>query len=208
MIRQASPQHHGDVARLRVPFLYPFLPRFLQRLVSKLWFLSFLAPKWERRYLILLGSFLYKFIDSSSSNPKGTPLPVESVDIHIVSSPDADDDVSGIAEAFWMLPPEQRNCVFVVSTLRKKYYYAASSRDDALAWVNSVQQARQEAITRGMGHAPDGSYPRSWESYDILGRRLVSSKDRVRAKVEEHVSREMEMSTFSEGGPLPRGYYG
>ena len=36
----ASPQHHGLVQKLHIPFFYSWLPRFLQRLVSSVGFLG------------------------------------------------------------------------------------------------------------------------------------------------------------------------
>jgi len=204
---QASPQHHGYVMRLRVSPFYAILPRLLQKLISRLWsaIASFVgAPRWERRYLLLLGSYLYKFEDATRPNPKGSPVPLEAVDVHLINLA-YPDDVDTMGEESLRQLPVGYGGVFVVCTLRKKYYYATSSREEALTWVNSIRQARQEAITRSMGHAPSDSYPKSWEYYDQLGTKFVKTKDRIRAKVEE-----MEMtSSFGEtSGPLPRGYFG
>ena len=76
------------------------------------------------------------------------------------------------------------------------------------AWVNSLRQARQEAVTRSMGHAPADSYRKAWSYFDGLGKNLVKSKERIRRKMEEQGMREMEMSSLSPGGGLPRGIYG
>lgn len=164
-----------------------------------MWCFKFLRPHWQSRYLILLGSYLYKFANETGTEPKGSPLHIETLDAHLV---DSDFDL-GIA--VHSLPPGYTT-VIAVTTLRKKYFYACASHEDAIAWINSLREARHEAVTRYMGHANTDSYPSKWAYFDSLGRSLAQSKDRIRRRMEE--SREMEMSSLTEGGPAPRGYYG
>jgi hypothetical protein len=208
---QASPQHHGLVMKLHVSPLYAILPLFLQKLVARIWCLSFLAPKWESRYLILLGSFLYKFTDKAPSNPnitpKGSPVPIETIDVEIIEPSLLAREHHPMAIALQELPLGLK-CVFSVSRLHKKHYYATADREQATSWLNSLREARQEAITRRMGHAPDASFPKAWTNFDNLGRNLMKSKDRIRARIEDHNLRELEMSNVVEGGPFPRGYHG
>jgi hypothetical protein len=210
----ALPQHHGLVMKLHVSPLFSFLPLFLQKLIARMWCFSFLKPKWESRYLILLGSFLYKFTDNAVSNPKitpkGSPVPVETIDVEIIEPSlllARGGEQHPMAVALQHLPP---GCtyVFSVARLRKTHYYAAADRDQATTWVNSLLEARQEAITRSMGHAPDASFPKAWTYFDNLGRNLMKRKDRIRDRIEEGNLREMEMSNLVEGGPFPRGYHG
>jgi hypothetical protein len=208
---KASPQQHGLVMKLHVSPLYGFFPLFLQRLIARIWCLSFLAPKWESRYLILLGSFLYKFTDNLSLNskdtPKGSPVPIETVDVEIIELSSLAREYHPMAMALQKLPPGF-TCVFSVSRLHKTHYYACQNREQATEWLNSLREARQEAITRRMGHAPDASFPKAWTNFDNLGRNLMKSKDRIRASMEENSRRELEMSNLTEGGPFPRGYHG
>jgi hypothetical protein len=208
---KASPQQHGLVMKLHISPLYNFFPLFLQRLIARIWCLSFLAPKWESRYLILLGSFLYKFTDKTSSKskdtPKGSPVPIETVDVEIIERSSLAREHHPMAMALQKLPPGYQ-CVFSVSRLHKTHYYAATNREQATEWLNSLREARQEAITRRMGHAPDASFPKAWTNFDNLGRNLMKSKDRIRASIEENSRRELEMSNLMEGGPMPRGYHG
>merc|ERR1712137_936858 len=125
------------------------------------------------------------------------------IDVHIVEY------ASEPEFQFVDLPDTRYRAMFTVSTLRKKYYYAVSSREEALTWVNSLRHARQETITRKMGHSGNMPYPKSWEQFDGLGRDLVRSKDRIRHKMEQTQFKEMDMATFSgDGGPMPSGYYG
>jgi hypothetical protein len=199
MIR-ASPSQHGAVYKLQVPVMFSILPSFLQRIICSWSCVSFLAPKWKERYLIQIGNYLYRFKDPQSSTPKGAPVPLEQANVRLMSS--KDDEVECVA-----LPPSVR-AVVIVYTLRKKQYYGVSSREEAMTWLNSIEDGRQEATRRSMGHTRDVPYPKSWEYFDNLGRNFLKSKERIKTKIAESEAREMEMSNFGEGGPAPRGYYG
>ena len=216
---KASPQHHGNVLKLHVGLLYSILPLFLQKFLLQISFLAyFLAPKWKQRYLILLGSYVYKFSNKAKNDPnvsgrksKGSPIPTESINTHVLQGPEDKEalntrDVTA-ATALGLLPPEYTS-VFVVTTMRKSNYYAVTDRQEATAWVNSLRQARQEAVTRSMGHAPVDSYPKEWAYFDGLGKDLVKSKERICRKMEEQCMRELEMSSLSPGGGLQRGVCG
>eukprot|EP00934_Nitzschia_sp_Nitz4_P004335 Nitzschia sp. Nitz4//scaffold131_size63436//12955//13617//NITZ4_006266-RA/size63436-processed-gene-0.96-mRNA-1//1//CDS//3329535241//4325//frame0 len=194
----SAPQQHGVVLKLHIPILFTILPEFLQNIILSFSFLSFLAPSWEQRYLILCGSFLYKFQDQVSTTPKGAPFDLETINVELVKN--------GRFPELGKLPPGYTS-VFCVSTLRRKHYYAVVDEEEALLWSRCLKDARQEAITRNMGHAANVPYPQSWTYYDSLGRNLVKSKERIRERLDEYNMREMEMSTFSDGS-IPRGFYG
>lgn len=98
--------------------------------------------------------------------------------------------------------------VFAVSNGYKKYYFATNTRETARMWVTSLRQARQEAITRSMGHAASDSFPSVWEAFDRLGDLEMGRKENLRRKLREMSQSELEMSGLNDGGPLPRGYYG
>lgn len=197
----SSPQHHSVVLKLHVPLLYSILPEILQNIILSISFLSFLAPTWKQRYLILCGSFLYKFKDQTSEVPKGSPFSLETVQVNAVPNQGA-----SLLE-LGRLPPGFLS-VFSVSTLRRQHYYAVADSEESRVWMNSINEARQELITRNMGHARGVPYPSSWSYFDNLGKGLVKSKERVRQKMEDYSMREMEMSSFAEGGPMSRGYHG
>jgi hypothetical protein len=212
---KASPQNHGTVLKLHVNLLYSVLPLFLQKLILRIPILSssFLAPKWKQRYLILLGSYVYKFSHKAMADPavfadktKGTPIPIESIHVHVLQGPNDTEALNAsdvtAATALSLLPPEY-TAVFVITTARKSNYYAVPCRSDATTWVNSLRQARQEAVTRRMGHAPADSYPQqSWSYFDKLGESLVKTNERIRQRLEQQGMREMEMSSLSPGGGL------
>ena len=194
-----SPQQHGVVLKLHVPIFYSVLPAFLQRIILSFSFLSFLAPSWKQRYLILCGSFLYKFKDQASHAPKGSPFEVSTLSVDKVTNQ--------VFPELGSLPPGF-STVFSVSTLRRQHYYAVADYEEAMLWIRSIKETRHEAITRNMGHASNVPYPKSWSYFDSLGRGLVKSKERIKQRLEESNLREMEMTNFSDAGPMPRGYHG
>lgn len=206
---EASPQHYEYVMKLRIPALFSILPRFLQKIVCRFSCLRFLAPSWERRFLILLGGFLYRFTDDKdpTKEPKGTPMAIESVDINLLQNAEAFREEDA-ALAFDLLPPPGCKAAFCLSTLRKRHYYATVTVEDAETWVNALRQARDEAIKRKMGHAPGESYPPQWTHYDHLGKSWSDRKDRIRQRLQESSVRELELSNITDGAAAPRGYYG
>lgn len=214
-MERASPQHTGRVRKLRVPFLYTMLPKFLQQVVLKVWCFAFLRPIWQSRYLIVLGSYLYKFKDDDGRNlltqqPNGSPVRLDHMNVYLVTANSGHDDQDALI-ALNLLNKTARDegsCIFCVATFRKKYYYACSNHEEAMLWVNTLREACQECVTRTMGHAVNDSFPRNWKYYDALGEDLVNRKDRIRTRLQQSNLRELEMSNFTEGGPLPRGYYG
>jgi hypothetical protein len=195
----SSPQQHDIVLKLHIPVLYNIIPSCLLRIIRALDFLSICLPSWKQRYLILCGSFLYKYKDQSSQVPKGEPFHVETATAKIV--------MKEYSPHVGSLPPGF-DTIFSVSTMRRKHYYAVRDNEEAMIWIRSMQQARQEAITRNMGHAQHVPYPKSWQYFDSLGKSLVKSKERIKERLEGARLREMEMSNFAEAGPLPRGYHG
>lgn len=211
----ASPQHSGPVLKLHSSPLLQVLPLCLRKCVLRLWFLSFLRPTWQPRHLVLLGSYMYKFMGSGSTipmdqtqKPKGAPIAIDGVDVRQM---DRNDD-KAILSCFCPNPPRGYSTLVCVETLRKKYYFACPSHEDALAWVNSLRDARQEAVTRSMGHAHKDSYPTQWSYFDSLGASLAESKDRIRHRMEQSNLRELEMMHLNStidavSSSAPDGYY-
>lgn len=197
---EASPQQHGVVLKLHVPLLYSILPAFLQRFILSWSILSFLAPSWKQRYLILCGSYLYKFKDRSSRIPKGAPFDLEGIQMDMVQL-GRDDSIPEIGS----LPPGYER-IFSVVTLRRRHYYAVADTEEALLWVRSLQEARQAVITRKMGHTNSLPYPQTWTYFDSLGKSLVRTKERIRDRMEESRIREMELTDLSSD--MHRGYHG
>lgn len=206
---EASPQEHGLVQKLHVPLFYSIFPYFIQKCLASIPVLKQLvSPRWETRYLVLLGSYLYKFDDEgykkvAPSQPKGSPLALSSIDVYIVDKDDLRNlSFEGQREFL------EAGTVFCVSTFRKQYYYSVSDHEQATVWVNSILDARQEAIKRSMGHADKDSYPKAWVYFDHLGRNLKNQKERIRIRVERKDIQELEMSQLKEGAPFSSGYFG
>jgi hypothetical protein len=213
LMQRASPQHTGKVGKLRLPLLYAMLPQFLQRIVLKIRLLSFLRPTWQPRHLMLLGSYLYKFKDEDDRNlshqqPNGSPVRLNHMNVYLVTSAHEDYDAIVASGLRHNAAHDSSSVIFCVSTFRKKYYYACINHEEAMVWVNTLRDACHECVTRSMGHATKDSFPSNWKYYDAIAHDLVSRKDRIRNRLQQSNLRELEMSNFSEGGPLPRGYYG
>lgn len=204
-LQNAFPQHSGTVLKLHIPPLYTFLPHFFQTIILQIWCFKFLRPHWQSRYLILLGSYLYKFTTISSVEPKGCPLAMESIDVHLMDESTIVNDIGR------MVPlPIGYTTMICCATFRKKYYYACTSHEEAMAWIHAIRDAQHESVKRSMKqHTPVDSYPTQWNYYDRLGRSIVQRKDRIRKRMEEY--RELELTSIvggGDGGPAPRGYYG
>ena len=198
---RSSPQHEGSVLKLHVPIFYSVLPLFLQTLAQKIPCISrLLAPRWERRHLILVGSFLYRFLDDKHprKGPKGSPLALSAMSFEILSLQRLQDEVG--------LCPPPTGHVIAISTIRKRHYYAVQSREAASEWICALQLARQEAITRSMGHVPSGSFPKSWAYYDTIGANYAERKERIRVTAEMRNLQEMENS-LNDAGPMASGYF-
>jgi len=209
-LRKASPTQTGTVLKLHVPLIYGLSPDCLKQVISSQWFpcVSF-RPQWKERQLVLLGKFLYRFSDENSSSPKGAPIEVDLVQSRLVGHDSEENDWYGIDVALQNLPPGCEG-VFTVSTFGKTRYFAVSSKEEAMTWVQSLQQARQESITRSMGHAGHVPYPKNWDYFDRLGDKLKKRKERIKQTLEKTNMREMEMSSLGEGAgsSMPRSYYG
>eukprot|EP00538_Stauroneis_constricta_P005179 CAMPEP_0119546920 /NCGR_PEP_ID=MMETSP1352-20130426/1154_1 /TAXON_ID=265584 /ORGANISM="Stauroneis constricta, Strain CCMP1120" /LENGTH=255 /DNA_ID=CAMNT_0007591687 /DNA_START=27 /DNA_END=794 /DNA_ORIENTATION=+ len=199
VLLDSTPQHHGPVMKLHTPQLYSILPEFLKRWIRSISFLRFLCPSWKQRYIILCGAFLYKFSSTTSKEPKGSPFEIRSVEVSGASI----DHVDGASQ----LGPGY-GAIVTVSTLRRQHVYAVANKQEAQLWIRSIEEAKQAAITHQMGHANHIPYPTRWKHLDALGSNLVKSKERIKERMESSQLREMETSSFADGGPLPRGFHG
>lgn len=216
MLLKANPNHHGKVLKLHIPTLFLFLPKFLRRILmlsrccKLLPFSSTIVPSWIERELILLGNFVYRFEDDHSIEPKGTPIPMDSTNTNVITLSRI---VPGVLDGFDMntiikatLPLGYKGFFVIDSNGGDKvHYFATTTEEDALIWVNSLLAGRKECITRKMGHAGQIPYPTSWKMIDNLGEDLFKRKERVKNKLRTMEANEFELSN---SGSLPRGYYG
>lgn len=200
-IIDAAPQHHGSVKKLHIPVFYSILPSVIQKIILSIPCLKLFAPSWKERHLILCGAYLYKFKSMTSTTPKGSPFEVEQLAIDILRTRQQAVDFSEIGN----LPPGYTS-IFAVSTLRRRHYYAVSDEEEAMLWVRSLKEARQEGVTRRMGHASNVPYPFSWKHFDSLGKSLLKSKNRIKERLEKQTTEGMEMTSFM-GGQIQNGYY-
>ena len=218
---KGHPQHSGSAYKLHVPFLFLFLPRFLQQwLIQKLnninknkkknttlWLYYFLAswllPKWESRFLILVGRYLYKFVSSINPKapPKGRPIAVISANIFLLSKNDMEciqTHNNMMTLALLLRPPQPQPLlqeslssyhIFAVSSSssvyhsnnhqKTQYFCVPGPIEEAQAWVNALHQAQEDGIRRELGHVPKDSYPSAWKHFDALGDGLLQTQDRL-----------------------------
>jgi hypothetical protein len=206
-LEAAFPQQTGRVSKLHVSPFFSMLPRFLQKLIVNVFLFSFLRPRWKERNLILLGSYLYKFVvegNTDEDDPKGAPVAVDSI-LECRLTDARDDNILAVAQSSLLSRSDQT--VFCIVTFRKQYYFACDSMEDALVWVNALQEAKHECTRRSMGHANRDSYPNQWRYYDSLGKSRLQHKERVRSKVEE--TSEMEMNRLvGEVGLMSNAHFG
>merc|ERR1712151_122846 len=203
---RSAPSHHGCVLKLHVPLLYKMCPTIIQNHLIRSTvcraLCGMIIPTWKERYLIMLGNYIYSFKDSNSASPKGTPILLENVSNVAVIGDNEEQNYGDI-----LLPdlPNGYDSIFCISTFGKTRYYAVSSTEQqAETWVNFVRDGRQEVITRSMGHS-NVPLPTSWRYFDSLANDLVSSRNRIRKRVETLERREIEMTGFMDSSP--RGYY-
>jgi len=189
-----SPTNHQTVLKLHLPFIYTISPACLKKFLcqSKIC-KSWVAPQWVPRYLVLLGSYLYRYTDEYSLCPKGTPIFIEQMNVNIIPF---SDDVEGFEYALRSIPFGCRG-VFSVESFGKTQCYGVSTAEDALVWVNSIREAKQESITRSMGHSKV-PVPHSWDYYDRLAKKYARSKESIKARMEAYDRREFEMAGMQE----------
>lgn len=191
-LQKASPTNVGTVLKLHVPFAYTMLPEFLQNRVSPDGYISYLvAPQWKERELIICGSYLYRFQNCDSSEPKGAPIRLKGVTAKTVEKGDYDDIFEyGLDAVIENLPPGI-DTIFTVSSFGKQQYFATSSYEDAVTWVNSLRESRQETITRSMGHSKVPE-PQTWKYFDNLAEELIKKKERMKLRMRQMESQQLE----------------
>ena len=191
---EESPFHHGQVWKLHVPLLYSILPIWLKNILSSWFCPSSFSPSWKSRYLVAIGKYLYRFKNEQSKDPKGTPIDIQRTSARIVSvSNSQNDDMEILPKTL----PRGCTAVFKVSVFGKDQYFAVANKEEALTWTNSIQEGRQETITRIMGHSEHTMYPKSWEYFDNLGDEYAKKKFRIKQRLEESNKRNMELTSFS-----------
>jgi len=204
----ASPIHSSPVMKIHIPTIYAFLPATIQwvlmRFCPKNW-----TPRWKRRYLIAVGEYIYRYKDENDLSPKGTPIPVVMADVRVLSNNSVDNDHDDVPLFHIVLEmlPVGFEAVFEISSLGKTQYFAVESRGEANMWVNTLQQMRQDAISRSMGHTHGNPYPTKWKALDVSAKRLKDKKTRIKTKLEEMNRKEQE--SLGGGGIVGAniGYY-
>mmetsp|Transcript_26399 Transcript_26399/g.40868 ORF Transcript_26399/g.40868 Transcript_26399/m.40868 type:complete len:253 (-) Transcript_26399:13-771(-) len=200
----ASPSHHGLVYKLHIPLLWTMLPLIFQRALLWLnnrtfcgYFLARFCPSFKARYMIQLGSYLYRFRNESSTSPKGKPIILQSVEAATHINIDSDDSSmlqlsnGCVIDEF----PDGCKSLFVVQTFMKTRYFVVPDYEGASAWVNSIRQGRQEAITRSFGHS-HVPYPETWDYFDKRAKGLVQKMTELNDRLDQARTRDLELTSL------------
>jgi len=208
-LEKEKPSHQGSVLKLHIPLFYSLLPSFLQRILYNCPCCK-LRPIWKERKLIIIGNYLYRF--SNYDLLKGKPLSLSETDTHLVTKQSDYPSSSSVLcnDDFGELRldnlPVYYCGIFCITSNGKTRYYAAQTHEEAIAWVNSIRQSRQECIKRKMGHAEHVPYPRPWNNFDRIADKIIRKKKLMKARM-NRLEREMEMEMTSCGHIQPNGYY-
>jgi hypothetical protein len=210
----SSPSHHSQVMKLNIPVLFSLSPEWLQNILR--YCPSPFKPSWNERYLIQIGKYLYRLsykTGASHSAPqmksKGSPIPLDQIQIKLISKSnillDYDTEIRSLREDL----PSFCDGFFSISFGGNTKYYACQTEEDAVTWVNSLQEGRQGAITNNMGHDLR-PYPKNWKYIDTLGEQLYKKKDRIKEAIRRNENHQMEMMNLNDYGhsAMPRGFYG
>merc|ERR1712038_460679 len=221
---KSSPTHFGPVRKLKVPLFYTLLPTFFQTLLqwiipcsNTLSCLSWLKPTWNDRFLILIGTHLYRFTNGRATTVKGCPIPLHTIDVSLVPHTTFDQYLHShdpdMALYLSHIPPNCGGCFTIRCSNGERRYYATSSLEQATLWVNSIRERQQEELQRKMGHANNMPYPKEWTYCNLLGEAHVQRNTRIKDWMrEKRLKEEMEMVELNSGGiigsVMPSGYYG
>lgn len=116
--------------------------------------LGFCKPRWQPRFFVIVGRFLYRFASPDSNEAKGSPLALEGMDVRA-------------------LEDEAMPYAFLISTLSKTVVVAAESADARVVWMHELRKAKQRAIKEGLGHAVE---KKEHVALNKIGSRLMQRK--------------------------------
>lgn len=126
------------------------------------------AVKWKRRYVILIGNYLFRFDSPQARKNKGVPIPLDTITVNISNV----------------------EFCFEICTIRKTYTFRASSASECEDWIKAIRKRKQLAIKEGMGHLPITA---DVELVNKTGSAMFD--ERIRRESEEYVSNPMSKVT-------------
>lgn len=103
------------------------------KILSLFFFFIEFEDVYEKRYIVVVGNYLYRFISDDSNKIKGIPIPLDSV----VSIKKLDDSLT-----------------FQLSTFRKQYLFKAESEEECDEWIRVIKDRKYHAIREALGHEP------------------------------------------------------
>lgn len=106
------------------------------RLLSKL--LPCFYSRWQKRYLVLLGNYLYRFETDRSEKTKGLPISIDDTNIDFYK-----DEYTGSVD----------KSILCIRTIRKEYIFRFDSTEDASSWQQALINRQHYIIKEKLGHA-------------------------------------------------------
>ena len=92
-------------------------------------------PRYNERYLVLIGGYLYRFKSLHDDSIKGVPIPLDGI-ITIAVNNKID------------------NFSFEIRMIRKNYTFMVDSLSEVNEWVSAIKERQQLSIRERMGHIP------------------------------------------------------
>lgn len=176
---QASPTHSGKVLMLQTP-----TTGFVSKIVTN---------QWRERELILCGNFLFRYTNSNSRKPRGTPMDLYKTQSRIIDE-DSDEFKNFNFGSISTQLPIGIDTIFCVKSMGKSYFFAAE-HEDAITWVNSINQARLEAIKRSLGHSRY-SYPEMHKCIDELAGIYIRGKEKMKPNLNQKFTANTRQNTI------------
>ena len=135
-----------------------------------------------------------------ADSPKGKPIFLQSIEhVEAISINSANSNISIEHGLLYYMLPSMFSSMLVIHMARKTQFYLLDDPDEAAVWVNSLRQAKQETITRSMGHSRI-PYPKTLSYFDKLASEYNKKKFEIKKRIERLENREMEMSSLVNQG--------
>ena len=237
---QSNPTQSGQIYKLDIPFLYSISPTWLQKAYHYIPCLNrSLVPHWKKRYMIQIGKYLYRYqinerngnwnrntntdgngntngngdVHGKKMKLKGTPLPLQTIQTQRIQQTtrgvlsNHQDEIISFTSSI----PSTCHGFFSIISEGSTRYYAVSTPEEANVWINSIRQGRQGCIEQTMGH-DRRPYPESWRYIDSVGEERCNRNRRIKDRLEQNGSRELEMMEFmagsaGSGGSMRSGHF-
>lgn len=112
--------YHNNLSCLELHELKPCIVGYLHKYSPSIW--SYLFPcifnSWKKRYFIVIGNYIYRFVTDHDDMIKGIPIPIDSININLNICQENKNKNNSY------------NCYIEISTIRKMYKLKAENIDE------------------------------------------------------------------------------